>query len=48
MSLDNDPHLGIGAQELSRLREGITRVGANICLIIVEEGVFHVPVEQLL
>ena len=48
MSFDDDFHLWIGAEELRRLREGIAGVGSYIRLVVIEIGVFHAPVEELL
>src|SRR5437879_1905001 len=47
MALDGDAHLGIIAQEVSRLGEGFAGIGANVTLIEIEVGVAHFLGEEL-
>src|ERR1700732_3947366 len=48
MSFEDDLYLGMGGQELGRRGEGIAGVGTNVGFIIVEVGILHVSIEQLL
>src|ERR1700731_4519958 len=48
MSFEDDLNLRMGAQEFGGRREGIAGVGTNVSFIIIEIGIFHVSIEQLL